>query len=105
MKLREHVALLTNCGDALGRAIALALSGEGSHLSLCDLSYRYSALKDIVHEVEALGHQAVAKEVNITDNRHVQGVVDATLERYGKIDILVNAVAVHINLPRFIEDL
>jgi len=61
-------------------------------------------LKDIVREVEALGRQALSRETDITDNRQVQSVVDATLEHFGRIDILVNAVA-GPKLPRFIEDL
>ncbi len=105
MKLKEHVALLTNCGDALGRSIALALAGEGSHISLCDLPHRLSAMKDIVDEIKALGQKASAQTVDVMDKRQVQFVIDETLKHFGKIDILVSAVADHIKLPRFIEDL
>jgi len=104
MKLKEKVALLTNCGNPLGRAIALALATEGANVSLCGFPNSFPALKDIAQEVERRGPKSVAQEGNLTDAGQIRILVEKTRQHFGTIDILVNAVAEAKELPRFIED-
>ncbi len=105
MKLNQQVALLTNCGNPVGQAIACALAGEGAHISMCGLPRSSATLKAMAREVEGLGSRSLAQQTDVTNPLQVQTVVKATLENFGKIDILVNAIAEEKEFPRFLEQL
>ncbi len=105
MKLNQQVALLTNCGNPVGQAIACALAGEGAHVSMCGLPGSSAVLKGIAQEVEGLGSRAFVQEADVTSLLQVQTLVKATLENFGRIDILINAIAEADQLARFIEQL
>jgi NAD(P)-dependent dehydrogenase (short-subunit alcohol dehydrogenase family) len=105
MKLDGKVALLTHCGNPLGRAVALALAGEGASISLCGFPASSSALEEIAREVERMGRKSIAREGDLTVPLQVQSIVKDTLENLGEVDILVNAIAEVKELPRFLEQL
>ena len=93
--LRGKVALVTGAAGAagLGRAIALRLAQEGADLVVNDLS-EASAIRQglpaVVSEIEALGRRALAAYADVSSAGQVERMVEAALEAFGQIDILVN---------------
>jgi len=79
----------------MGKAIALALAGEGANLAV--IARREGPLLEAAGEMRALGVQVLACIADITDPASVDAMVASVLERYGRLDILVNNAGV--NMP------
>ncbi len=88
MRLQDKVAIVTGSSRGLGRALALGLAREGANLVVT--SRTPSAADRVAWEIEAMGSQALAVHLDVSDERSVAGMVKETLQRFGKIDILVN---------------
>ncbi len=86
--LDGHVALVTGAARGLGRAIALALADAGADVALG--LRRSGTADDLVREIESMGRQALAVELDVTDLTQIGPAVDAVVERFGRLDILVN---------------
>jgi NAD(P)-dependent dehydrogenase (short-subunit alcohol dehydrogenase family) len=88
--LEGKVALVTGAGSQIGfgKAISLTLAREG-----CDVIVNDINLDDAVKtaaEVEALGRKSLAIKADVTKKAEVEAMVEGALEKFGKIDILVN---------------
>jgi len=88
MPLEGKVALVTGASRGLGRAIALAFAGEGAALALC--ARREEALQQVAGEVRRLGRRVLAVPADVRSPRDLERLVALTLERFGRVDILVN---------------
>src|SRR3989304_3404078 len=97
-RLEGQVALITGGGKGLGREIALALAKEGVHLILNYYSSEEEA-KKTVKEIEGVGVQALALKADVSKIHEISGLVEKSLKRFGKIDILINNSGVFIRTP------
>jgi 3-oxoacyl-[acyl-carrier protein] reductase len=88
MKLEGQVAVITGAGRGIGRAIALAYAREGAQLALAARSE--SELEQTVVAVTELGAEAIAVPTDITSQGHTERLAQAVVERFGRIDVLVN---------------
>jgi 3-oxoacyl-[acyl-carrier protein] reductase len=92
MELGLHgcVAIVTGSSSGMGHATALALAGEGCNVTL--FARRQDKLDETVAAIEALGTgaQAIAVAGDSREPADLQAALDRTLERFGKLDILVN---------------
>ena len=88
MPLTGQVALVTGSGRGIGRAIALALAEAGADLVINDVDQ--ASGEATVADLQALGRQALFVPANVVDEAQVEGMVAATIERFGRLDILVN---------------
>ena len=86
--LSTRVAIVTGAGAGLGAAHAIALARRGAKLVVADMNGE--AAKDVVAQIEAMGGEAMAAPVSVTDFDAVQGMCEDALARWGRIDILVN---------------
>jgi NAD(P)-dependent dehydrogenase (short-subunit alcohol dehydrogenase family) len=86
--LEGKVALVTGASQGLGRALALACAKEGANLVISSRSA--DALEPVAEEARALGVEVLAVPADVSRSEDVQELVDATAERFGKIDVLVN---------------
>lgn len=86
--LTDQVALVTGSGRGIGRAIALALAEQGAHLVINDVDA--ASAEETAAEVEARGRQALVQTADIVNEAQVEAMVDAVMERFGRLDILVN---------------
>jgi len=89
--LREQVIIVTGASSGLGRAIARGAGERGAKVVVT--ARNQEALENCVAEIERAGSEALAVPGDVTDQAQVQGVVDAALERFGRIDTYVaNAI-------------
>ena len=86
--LDGRVALVTGGSQGIGRAIALTLAREGADVAIC--ARRQDPLDVTAAEIDALGRGALAVQADVATAEGAQAVVDATRERFGRIDILIN---------------
>ncbi|MBI4241466.1 MAG: glucose 1-dehydrogenase [Candidatus Rokubacteria bacterium] len=88
MKLKGKTAHDTGGGRGIGRAIALALAGDGCQVAVADiLADNARAVRD---EVEALGVKGLALAVDLTRRSEVERAVQDVFAQFGQLDILVN---------------
>lgn len=91
-KLEGKVALITGGDSGIGRATALAMAREGARIAFAYLNEHTDA-KDTVGLVEKEGSQALALAGDVGSEKFCQEVVGKTLERFGRLDILINNAA------------
>ncbi|MDF1704906.1 MAG: glucose 1-dehydrogenase [Aeromicrobium sp.] len=86
--LPGRVAIVTGAGRGLGRSMAEALSAAGASVTVAARSTR--ELDELVGQIEAGGGSALACPTDLTDEAAVEAMVAATVERFGRLDLLVN---------------
>ena len=86
--LDGRVAAVTGGARGIGRAICLRLASEGADIAVVDLDE--AGAQVVVGEVNALGRQAVALKVDVTNPDQVNRMVAETVATLGSLDIMVN---------------
>lgn len=95
MKLEGQVAIVTGGGRNIGEAIARLLAEEGAKVAVVDLDRgRGDAVAGAIGET---GGEAASFVADVSKSDDVQGLIAAIVERFGRIDILINNVAVSDN--------
>jgi 3-oxoacyl-[acyl-carrier protein] reductase len=84
--------LVTGAVRRIGRAIALALAGEGAAVVINTRSSRAEA-EGVAAEIAAGGGQALVQIADVTDEAAVQAMVESAVARFGRLDILINNAA------------
>lgn len=92
MKLEGRVAIVTGAAQGIGRAVADKLHAEGAQLSVVDLNGDGAAA--VAAELDGLSVQA-----DISSEDDAGRIVEETLARYGRVDVLVNAAAIVPFIP------
>ncbi|MFN2167135.1 MAG: SDR family NAD(P)-dependent oxidoreductase [Anaerolineae bacterium] len=92
MRLKDKVAIVTGATRGIGQAIAVRFGQEGARVAIVGRDREKG--RETVSLVEAAGGQAVFLATDVSDSRQVQAMVDAVVERWDRIDILVNNAAI-----------
>lgn len=93
MKLAGKTALVTGGSRGIGKAIAQALAREGAKVAFVYQSNSEAAEK-LVSQLEESGHEAVAFQADVREKSQADDVVAKIVEKWGKIDVLVNNAGV-----------
>ena len=93
--LDDKVALITGGASGQGRAAALRFSGAGARVAVADVDETGSA--ETVKLVEQGGGEAVALRTDVSRQADVEAMIDATVDRFGRLDVLYNNAAVQMS--------
>ena len=91
MKLAGQVAVVVGSARGIGEAIAHTFAAEGASLVLVDLEKMKPQLDEVVQSITQMGAKAITIVADCTDDIQVNQVVDETMRRWGRIDVLVNS--------------
>jgi len=86
--LKEKKVLVTGASRGIGRAVALEFAAEGADVAIC--ARGKEALDETVAALRSRGGDAIGIAADVTRPDDVERVVAATVEHYGRIDVLVN---------------
>jgi 3-oxoacyl-[acyl-carrier protein] reductase len=95
MRLKDQVAIITGGGQGIGRAYAERFAKEGARVVVADVN---DANAQAV--AKAIGGGAIGLKVDVSDEASCNALAAATLERCGRLDILVNNAAIFHGLDR-----
>ncbi|MGE3269541.1 MAG: SDR family NAD(P)-dependent oxidoreductase [Chloroflexota bacterium] len=92
MRLEGKVALITGSAHGIGRGIALAYAREGAKIIICDLDREPSIghAEEVAKLIAEAGGEAEVHLGDASDTTDMERVVKATIDRFGRLDILVN---------------
>ena len=97
-KLTGKVAVVTGASKGIGAAIAKALAAQGASVVVNYASSKAGA-GDVVAAITAAGGKAVAVAGDVSKAADATGIIDAAVETYGRLDILVNNSGVYEMAP------
>lgn len=95
------VAIITGAGSGLGQATAIRLAEEGINIAVVDLNENGG--QETVDKVKALGADAFFIKADVSKVEDVQNYVNATVEKYGKIDYFFNNAGISGSGNYFLE--
>ena len=97
-ELHNQVAIITGGSKGLGKAMAAGLASAGANLVL--VSRNQTEVEAAAIEISRdYGVQAIGLQADVTLEDQVQGVVDTCLEKFGKVDVLINNAGINIRGP------
>ncbi|MBM4258696.1 MAG: SDR family oxidoreductase [Deltaproteobacteria bacterium] len=98
MTLSNKVALVTGGAKRVGKAIVRTLAKRGCRV-LVHYHTSQAEAEETVRELLAAGHEAVALQADITQEAEVERLVETAVQRFGRIDVLVNNASIFYRTP------
>ncbi len=93
MQLKDKVALITGGGRGIGRAIAKGCAAEGAQVAIAARST--AQLDEVAAAIDAQGGESLAVPTDLRVCAEVERLVQKTVERFGRIDVLVNNAGIN----------
>jgi 3-oxoacyl-[acyl-carrier protein] reductase len=91
MSLRDRVALVTGGSRGIGRGIAVRLAKDGARIAIAYRANKMAA-QQTLRQLQTSGTECVAVETDITDANRAEQLLRAVVERFGRVDVVVNNV-------------
>lgn len=89
MRLRDRVAVVTGAARGIGQEYCLALAREGARIVAADIL----PCEETVAKIQQAGGEALGVNLDVASDQSTQAMAAQTLERFGRIDVLVNNAA------------
>jgi 3-oxoacyl-[acyl-carrier protein] reductase len=96
--VKDRVIIITGAGQGIGREFARQYAAAGAVPVIADLNI--GKAEQVLAEIEAAGGKAMAVKVDVGDRASVEAMVAAVMEKYGRIDGLVNNAALFATLEK-----
>jgi 3-oxoacyl-[acyl-carrier protein] reductase len=97
-RLRDKVAIVTGGNTGIGRAVALAYADEGADVAIAWVAQEPAA-QSLILEVEQRGRRALAVRCDVTRESDVRDLVRGVVDRFGRVDVLVNNAGIQKAQP------
>ena len=97
-RLQDKVAIVTGAGQGIGRAYALRFAVEGAKVVVADLNDTNA--QQVAKEIESAGNEAIAVKVDVADEASTLAMAKATVDKFGRIDILMNNAGIFFDLEQ-----
>ena len=93
MSLKGKIAIVTGGNSGIGMAIVLELAKQGANIVIDYISHP-EATEALEKQVAALGDQAIGVEADVSKVADLQKLINATVEKFGRVDVMVNNAGV-----------
>jgi 3-oxoacyl-(acyl-carrier-protein) reductase len=94
--LQEAVVVVTGASRGLGRAIAEELGRNGAKV-VVNYSRSKEPAEELVQEISENGGEAIAVQADVSDPEQAQSLIDQTIERFRRVDVLVNNAGINVD--------
>ncbi|MFH1853682.1 MAG: 3-oxoacyl-[acyl-carrier-protein] reductase [Candidatus Omnitrophota bacterium] len=88
LSLEGKIALITGSARGIGKDIALLFAKEGASIVICDVNMEEA--EETAKEIQGMGRDSIVFKVDVTNFNDVQGMIDKILDKFKKLDILIN---------------
>ena len=92
MRLKDRVTIVTGAGQGIGEAFAQKLAGEGAKVVVADMNDEKA--QAVATHLTAKGYDALAVKTDVSEEEDIRALARTVLERYGRIDVLINNAAI-----------
>jgi NAD(P)-dependent dehydrogenase (short-subunit alcohol dehydrogenase family) len=89
MDLSGRVAVVIGGTSGLGRTLAVGLAEAGA--AVVSSGRRQELVEEVSAQIRGLGRETLSHSVNVSDRKSIDGLRDAVMQRFGRVDVLVNA--------------
>ncbi|MEC8341722.1 MAG: SDR family NAD(P)-dependent oxidoreductase, partial [SAR324 cluster bacterium] len=88
MEIKDKVIVITGAAQGLGKNFALDLANRGAKLALADINQEL--LEEVRKTCEQAGTEARAYDLNVAEEKAVEGFFDQAVSDFGTVDVLIN---------------
>jgi NAD(P)-dependent dehydrogenase (short-subunit alcohol dehydrogenase family) len=88
MRLKDKVAIITGGGRGIGKALALGFANQGAHIVVA--ARTESEVISVAEKVREFVRESLGIVCDISDENQVKNLVDATIHKFGRVDVLIN---------------
>jgi 3-oxoacyl-[acyl-carrier protein] reductase len=88
MRLKDKVAIITGGGRGIGKAIALGFANQGANIVVA--ARTESEVIAVAEKVKELSRESIGFVCDISDENQVKNLVDATIKKFNRVDVLIN---------------
>jgi 3-oxoacyl-[acyl-carrier protein] reductase len=96
-RLEGRVAIVTGAGHGIGKAYATRLASEGAKVVIAEIDE--AAALAVAQELTDAGYEALGLRTDVSQAASVEAMAAAAIERFGRIDVLVNNAAIFATVP------
>ncbi|WP_173912868.1 SDR family NAD(P)-dependent oxidoreductase [Acinetobacter sp. Marseille-Q1618] len=94
-RLKDKVCIVTGAASGMGKAEAIAFAQQGAKLIIADLNIELA--QQVVDKIQQMGNEAFAFQVDVSQKSELENLINFTLEKFSKIDVLLNNAGIFDN--------
>lgn len=103
MRLKDKVAIITGGGRGIGRAIAIGFAHQGAHIVVA--ARTESEILEVADKIKTLGRESLGIVCDISIEDQVKNLVDLTMQKFNRIDVLINNAGIGSMRPVYATQL